>query len=422
MRFIDYFQSGQTNLRRSKLRTFLTIFAIVIGTFTLAMTTAFGQGLQQIVNNQLQAYTSPNVISVAVASNKQIPAGTVPAYQEGRQSTGGNRDSQQFTMSQHDIDSIKTVPNVIAAYPQYQSIKPSFIQYQNQKFLISIDALYPGQQPQLAAGSLPSTGSNGLVLSYPYIKTIGVNAASDLVGKQVNIHLVNNTSPAQQEDITYTVSAVLADTIHSPNSFLPEDEAAKLVRFQQGSNPEFTMVTAITNGALTPQQDNALKSALASKGYSGQSYEDIKTNFQKPLKIVQYGLDGFAGVALLAAAIGIINTLLMAVLERTQEVGLMKALGMRRKGIFGLFIMEALVIGLWGGVIGVALGWLLGSIANVVLSKSIFKGLGSQHILSYPFKYMLIIVVGAMILGVIAGALPALRASRLDPIDALRRE
>jgi putative ABC transport system permease protein len=111
----------------------------------------------------------------------------------------------------------------------------------------------------------------------------------------------------------------------------------------------------------------------------------------------------------------------MSVFERTGEIGLLKALGMRRFGITALYLLEAASIGFWSGVIGVAGAILGGVIVNPILGNTLFRGVG-DHVLSYPPATMIAIVVGALCIGLVAGAVPAIRAGRLNPIEALRRE
>lgn len=171
----------------------------------------------------------------------------------------------------------------------------------------------------------------------------------------------------------------------------------------------------------TKDMRTQIKNKLQSEGYSVQTYDDMIAGFSGPLNIITFGLDAFAGISLLAATIGIVNTLLMSVLERTQEIGLLKALGMRRRGITSIYLAEAASIGFWGGIIGVFGAGLLGLLLNPILSKTLFKGIG-QHVLSYPLPSMVLIVAGAMVIGLLAGTLPAVRAGKLDPITALRRE
>lgn len=424
MRIPDYITTAQTNLLRTKLRTFLTILAFVIGTFTLSMTTAFSQGLRSYINTQIAAYGTPNMITVGLASNtKQSSSSGVPYYQEGRQTAGGKRDGQVvYTMNNQDLAKVKATPNVQAAYPDY-TISIDYIQYNNQqKYTIDGQSAFPGINTTLAAGRYPTAGQhNGVVLPYPYVEALGFQNASDLIGKTVTLHATNQVTHTGK-DYTMQVTGVLPDTAHTPGAVLSYQTVSDMVQFEGGQTDSFSDIIAVTNNNPTKGMRTDIKNRLQSKGYQVQTYDDLLNNFSKPLAIVTYGLDGFASIALLAATIGIVNTLLMSVLERTQEIGLLKALGMRRRGITFIYLTEAASIGFWGGVMGVIGANLLGIALNPVLSHTLFKGVGKAHMLSYPLPYMLAIIGGAMVIGLLAGTLPAIRAGKLNPIDALRRE
>src|SRR5579859_2686584 len=142
MRVTDYITTAQTNLLRTKLRTFLTVFAFVIGTFTLSMTTAFSQGLRSYITTQLHAYGQANIIEVQVGGKKtQQSSSGVPLYQSGRMSSGGGgrEDQPTYSLNQHDLDVIKATPNVQAAYPEYGNLKVNYIQAgTSQKYLLSV--------------------------------------------------------------------------------------------------------------------------------------------------------------------------------------------------------------------------------------------------------------------------------------------
>src|SRR5579884_2922003 len=126
MRLPDYIATAQTNLLRTKIRTFLTILAFVIGTFTLGMVTAFTQGLRTYINTQLNAYGQTNQMVVSVRANfQQQSASGVPYYQPKRQATqsGGHGPhddaTTSYTLNQDDVSNIKATPGIIAAYPDY---------------------------------------------------------------------------------------------------------------------------------------------------------------------------------------------------------------------------------------------------------------------------------------------------------------
>jgi len=129
----------------------------------------------------------------------------------------------------------------------------------------------------------------------------------------------------------------------------------------------------------------------------------------------------FGFITLIASVFGIVNTQYISVLERTREIGLMKALGMRRKDISRLFIIEAVWIGFLGGIIGSVVAFCLGVLANPALSDLIGFDKGTYILIFKPVQ-MLILVVSLMFIAMIAGLLPARKAAKLDPIEALRTE
>jgi putative ABC transport system permease protein len=127
-------------------------------------------------------------------------------------------------------------------------------------------------------------------------------------------------------------------------------------------------------------------------------------------------------IALLAASFGIINTLLMSVYERTQEIGVMKALGMSRKKVFSLFAVEAALVGFWGSVVAVGIAALASGFVNQLAANTFLKDFQGFTLLVVNPMNALGVVAIIMAISFIAGTLPALKASRLNPIDALRSE
>lgn len=133
-------------------------------------------------------------------------------------------------------------------------------------------------------------------------------------------------------------------------------------------------------------------------------------------------LNFFAAIALLAASFGIINTLLMAVQERTREIGLMKAMGLGRNKIFLLFSIEAVLIGFWGSLLGSLAGIGIGQVVNRIARDSFLKDLPGFNLTVFSPQSVAVIMLIIMTIAFIAGTLPARRASQKDPIEALRYE
>ncbi|MBL4845720.1 MAG: ABC transporter permease [Planctomycetes bacterium] len=173
--------------------------------------------------------------------------------------------------------------------------------------------------------------------------------------------------------------------------------------------------------AASPQPEaiEALKAEVERRGYGAQTVYDILT----PLKWVFFFIKGllavFGGIGLLVAFFGIANTMLMAVLERTREIGVLKALGARNRDVRRIFLCEAFAIGFLGGVIGLGFGWIAGVIVDKILSSMADREI-SVFLVS-PILAASVIGIAMLVAG-IAGLYPAWRAARLIPVEALRRD
>jgi putative ABC transport system permease protein len=138
--------------------------------------------------------------------------------------------------------------------------------------------------------------------------------------------------------------------------------------------------------------------------------------------VVQVGLSVFGFIALVVAGLGIANTLLMATYERRREIGLMKALGMSNFGIRAMFSVEATAMGLLGGAVGLGSAYALGKIGNLLASVTFASAWEGMILFAFPWWLFAGIMVFSAIVGLLAGLYPAVRAARLDPIQALRSE
>jgi putative ABC transport system permease protein len=194
----------------------------------------------------------------------------------------------------------------------------------------------------------------------------------------------------------------------------------------RGSEPDFSNVPAYLSLSVrvkSPDRVESVQDAIRKMGFSTFSILDATRGLQRFFAVLDLFLGIFGSLALAVAALGIVNTLVMAILERRREIGIMKAIGASDGDVKKLFLAEAAVMGLVGGMLGVALGWAMGRLinagANVYLHR---QNLPSEELWAVPWWLVAGAIAFAIVLSMISGLYPAARAAKLDPVQALRYE
>jgi putative ABC transport system permease protein len=432
MNLADIFLTASANLFRSKLRTTLTIVAIFIGAFTLTITTGIGSGISQYIDKQLGNLGAKNVLLVQPAgSNGMGSSSSAPKkYDPNKKvsAVGGIREGGSTVLTAADITKIKAHAGVTDVVPTL-SVAADYIQgASTDKYQVSVSPNIRGTKLDLAVGADvdDSASAYQLVLPIKYVSVLGFPSDTEAIGKTVTIGLTN--ALGQQKLVTATIVGVQQNGILGGggatinNAFTQKLYDTQTQGVPVASKGQYQVLEAIFSTDLTTSQIDTLKSDLKKQGYTAQTVQDQIGTFKTVIAGIIKVLDAFAAIALLAASFGIINTLLMAVQERTKEIGLMKSMGMGSARIFLLFSAEAVMIGFWGSLIGVVAAFGAGSLADRILSRGFLKDLPGLQIVAFPIQSIIVIMLIIMAIAFLAGTLPARRAAKQNPIDALRYE
>jgi putative ABC transport system permease protein len=181
--------------------------------------------------------------------------------------------------------------------------------------------------------------------------------------------------------------------------------------------------SSISVRVKNPAQVQSVEDTIKKMGFSTFSILDASRGLQQVFRVLYAFLGIFGSLALIVASIGIVNTLVMAILERRREIGIMKAIGASDGDVRTLFFAEAGAMGIFGGVVGVALGWAIGQVIN--FGTNIYlknQGFPPEHFWAVPWWLVAFAILFAFIVSLVSGLYPAGRAARLDPVQALRYE
>lgn len=457
MRTIDIIRRSGRSLRQAKVRTFLTASAIGVGAFALTMTLAASNGAQAYVNkiitnnfdpSELVVTDDPTVLGQTSGNKPQLYSANY---------TSSNSDikgisTQVKDLTDADLAKIRALPGVEQVR---EAVSPS-IKYvtgpNNKQYVATAYTFSPAQHPDLVAGKISANLANmQLLLPKAFVSALGFGNAQAAVGQPINIYIqkgfnlaevqaalqqassfsqLSDQARANTQAFKFTVAAVYNPPVTaqpgtSSNLFyigLPD--ARTLNDFATKNTPsyhKYSYAYVRATGGTNATKLDAVQNKLKSLGYYAMSEKDTQKFLNQIIAVLRGIVIAFGAIALIASVFGIVNTMYISVLQRTREIGLMKALGMRRREIGSLFRVEAAWIGFLGGVLGSLMAVLLGTLINPAISKKLDLGTGQKLLIFEPVQIIVLIVI-LMLVAIFAGLLPARKASRLDPIEALRVE
>ena len=443
MKTVDIFGYSFSAIKLRKLRAALTTLGVVIGIAAIVALLSITQGLQATLTGQLNQGLSTNTLIVTPGSGGALGGaagggggfGGGGGQGAGGGLGGGANDNSGFKLYvnyTNEIDALSPdIDTSIAVISQ-----GGFIHTDTLNRSVTIYGVDFNQYSKVysttfvaASGTIPTNPSGNEAVIGTRVNQPGQNGTIFFgVGNSISISWTNATVlPPVNETETANVAAVLqriggfglggpSDTgvyipIDKAQSFLGTDQANMIiVKLKSSDNTTITNVSKLITDHFSNQVSVVSSTAVLS----------LLTSI---FSLLQLFLGGIAAISLLVAGIGIMNIMIVSLIERTREIGILKALGMKSRTVLLIFLGESVIIGLIGAVVGIVLGWILANITARVLGSGVFGGGGGFTItpLLTPEVF-----VGALAFGVgvsvIFALYPAWRASKLKPVEALRYE
>ena len=462
MKTYDMAELAVRNLRESILRNSLTTVGISVGVASLVAMLSLGIGLQQLAGRRLQ---KSGLFDTVVVTSRRDLRGFNREQEEN-----GPAPAESPTLNEAARLKIAQLPDVLEAYPDIRFITE--LRYQDKPYLTMVAGLpfsaknndaFDGMQgtffssdtaPEVILQKSFAAQLLGKAAKIGGEEASVTELAKPLLGKQLTMRYAErtatpepgtNSSASQSSSTAYSVVSreatlkIVGVSDLDPDSmrgqararvFLPLKLAQNLHVMQPsdlrdttnlaGGTPAYTTVEVHVK---SPTQVQPVEDAIKKMGFNTFSIVDATRSLRQFFAVLDLFLGIFGSLALAVASIGIVNTLVMAILERRREIGIMKAIGASDGDVKGLFFAEAGVMGVFGGLVGVALGWTIGRVinlgTNVYLKRQHFP---PEQIWFVPWWLVLGAIAFAIVVSLLSGLYPASRAARLDPVQALRYE
>jgi putative ABC transport system permease protein len=462
------------NLRRTKLRTFLTTLGVVIGIGALSSMVSFGTGMQK---NITDAFAANDLFTSITVTPKEIELHEIASGNVAEMANALKRESIPLTDSL--LHEIKNIPGVKIAYPNLEF--PARVVLLGDSTTARVHAMpsamgtYKPFDDLLAGSFFTSDTAWQIILREEFIQRLKIrlldNNSDAILSKEDSVHgfklvhpdsLINKTLRLVSLSMNASRIPGVVSNMMRNKPEMPFDETIsemKIVGITRRTS-EFGR-NAFNGGVLIPigtaqkipqLSFSSVWDLLGSKN-SGDAYGSIQVRVEnmqqidpvaehlrnmnvgvfsiidqldeiKRVFLILNSLLGAVGaIALIVAGLGIINTMVMSILERQREIGIMKAIGGSEKEIRMIFFTEVGVIGLIGALAGLVLGWLVTQVATMVVNTQILPD-GTEPVNLFYFPAWLIVgaIAFAIIISLAAGLYPAARAARIDPVRALRHD
>uniref|UniRef100_A0A7C5UR97 ABC transporter permease n=1 Tax=candidate division CPR3 bacterium TaxID=2268181 RepID=A0A7C5UR97_UNCC3 len=440
---LNLFDLSFKNVLRRKVRTFLTSSSVMIGTVLIVVMVSLGLGVNKWLVDEISTQTDLKLVTVFPPQTAIMSLFSVL----GASDKSENKEKTNWKsviLSKETVEEFKKIPGVFSVTPVMQiTVDAAYLEGSNvpisRLFTESIDfEQNPYYVKNVVAGDpfALNKRQDGVVVTTFFAGKAGVleEDYNSLIGKKVTLVIPTKVAPTgffaatvESKTIDVFIVGVIDVGLRSEDLFLNTEraisilsEAANLSKEEFLNNVGYYSVLIKT---YSEKDTERIANTIEELGFKTVTAKDYINMVNRIFSTVQVALSAFGIVALVVASIGIANTMVMSIYERTKEIGIMKAIGASRWTIRLLFLIESGVLGVFGGFTGVLLGYVLDRIGDFVAFKVLENsGIVIEKLFYYPPWLALSCIVFSFFVGVIAGIYPANRASLLDPVVAIKYE
>ncbi|RJP75408.1 MAG: ABC transporter permease [Candidatus Zixiibacteriota bacterium] len=426
------------NLWRMKLRSALTIAGVVIGIAALVSMMSFGAGLQKNVAESFEAMELFSTLKVLPRPQTQSSGPDTATYR---------------TLDSTAIRQLSQIPGVKSVWPE--QVFQVRAKLGEKGANTSVQAL-PAEAGQwkvfrtLKAGRFFASDTvREAVLQRELLKRLGLTDPDSALGREITLITakvnlaavwggamgVKGLNPFAEARYTFTISGVLESTMseYQPRDLIIPIGAAQQMEYLSFSSP-FELLNQVTRGAgggyssLTlriahSRDHDAVRDSIDALGYNTFSFADMFAEARRALMIFDAALGVVGFIALVVASLGIANTLVMSIMERYREIGILKSLGADDRDVRRLFLAESAVIGFLGSVLGLVFGWIITRIAQAIAGYFMAReGVPRMELFDLPWWLISLAIVFGVGVSLLAGLYPSRRATKVDPVQALRHD
>jgi len=455
MRLADTLSLALRNLREARLRTALTSLGVAIGIASLVGMVSFGVAMQdQVLGNLLRSgvFDSITVTAAQRGGGQRGRRGGNALERAQSAAESARQAGPRVPLDDAALKTFAAIPGVKEVYPDVRvPVEVSYGEFSEFTGATGVPMSARGQgvfQRMSFGQFFPNDADDSCLLSLEFAKRLTDGKPESLVGKDISFGYAAASAPGasetgmpgvnlQRSERKFRVvgiverqagpspggamfAAVMIPLARARAMGVTDVSGPQALLRQLSDRRVYTTVTVKVNRA---QDTEAVEKKIKEMGFIAFSIADLLESQKKAFILLDLLLGLVGSIALTVASLGIVNTMVMSILERTREIGVMKAVGGDDADVRKIFLVEASLIGLFGGVFGIALGWAVGRVINAGANYYLqTQGVPAANLFLIPWWLMAGAIAFALLVSLVAGSFPAMRAARLDPIQALRHD